>query len=249
MLTRKQYQLLSFIHARIQETGIPPSFDEMKTALSLKSKSGIHRLIMALEERGFIHRLPHRARALEVLKLPDRLEKDKYAAAAPAAPAPAAPTPPFRPSLVAETRKSAEKPIAAPEKSPPPSGSVEVPLLGRVAAGLPIFAEANIESHLPFPTAMLRKAGPYYALRVKGDSMIEMGIFDGDIALIAYAETAETGETVVARVGEEEATLKRFRRRGGSIALEPANAAHEPQIYRPEQVSIQGKLVGLFRFY
>lgn len=247
MLTRKQYQLLVFIDARIQETGISPSFDEMKVALNLKSKSGIHRLIMALEERGFIRRLPHRARALEVLKRPDRMERDKYAAAP--APAAAQPPIPFRPNLV-EPRKATEKASA---QSPAPGaipGLVEVPLIGRVAAGLPILAEENIESYLPFPTAMLRKSGPYYALRVKGDSMIELGVHDGDIALIASAETAETGDVVVARVGEEEATLKRFRRRGsGSIALEPANPAYETQIYRPEQVAIQGKLAGIFRLY
>ncbi len=246
MLTRKQYQLLTFIHERIQEAGIPPSFDEMKLALDLKSKSGIHRLIMALEERGFIRRLPHRARAIEILKLPERMEKDKPSAAAVAATAsaPAAAPTPFRPSLVEgrgkPTEKLAEKPLVL-------GGAVEVPLLGRIAAGLPILAESNIESYLPFPTSLLRRSGPYYALRVKGDSMIEMGIFDGDLAVISVAETAENGDVVVARVGEEEATLKRFRRRGGAIALEPANAAYDPQIYRPEQVTIQGKLAGIFR--
>ncbi|WP_018632298.1 transcriptional repressor LexA [Neomegalonema perideroedes] len=237
MLTRKQYQLLVFIDARIQETGISPSFDEMKVALSLKSKSGIHRLIMALEERGFIRRLPHRARALEVLKRPDRMERDKYAApsAAPAA------APAFRPSVV-EGRKPAER--------APLAGMIEAPLIGRVAAGVPILAESNIEAHLAFPAVMVRKGGPYYALRVKGDSMIDMGIRDGDVALISSSDTAETGDVVVALVGEEEATLKRFRRRGsGSIALEPANPAYETQIYRPEQVAIQGKLAGIFRAY
>lgn len=246
MLTRKQYQLLVFIDARIQETGISPSFDEMKVALSLKSKSGIHRLIMALEERGFIRRLPHRARALEVLKRPDRLERDKYAASV-ASTAGASAVPPaagaFRPSLV-EGRKPAA------EKAPPLAGMIEAPLIGRVAAGLPILAESNIEAHLAFPAAMVRKGGPYYALRVKGNSMIDMGIRDGDVALISSTDTAETGDVVVALVGEEEATLKRFRRRGsGSIALEPANPAYETQIYRPEQVAIQGKLAGLFRSY
>ncbi|MDD2867951.1 transcriptional repressor LexA [Neomegalonema sp.] len=246
MLTRKQYQLLVFIDARIQETGISPSFDEMKVALSLKSKSGIHRLIMALEERGFIHRLPHRARALEVLKRPDRMERDKYAAPASAAASPATPAPSFRPSLV-EGRKPAEK---SAERPLPPSGVIEAPLIGRVAAGVPILAESNIEAHLAFPAAMVRKGGPYYALRVKGDSMIDMGIRDGDVALISSTDTAETGDVVVALVGEEEATLKRFRRRGsGSIALEPANSAYETQIYRPEQVAIQGKLAGIFRSY
>ena len=242
MLTRKQYQLLTFIHERIQEAGIPPSFDEMKLALDLKSKSGIHRLIMALEERGFIRRLPHRARAIEILKLPERMEKDKPSTTAAAA-APAAPTP-FRPSLVEGRGKPPEKLV---EKPLVLGGAVEVPLLGRVAAGTPILAESNIESYLPFPTSLLRRSGPYYALRVKGDSMIEMGIFDGDLAVISVAETAENGDVVVARVGEEEATLKRFRRRGGAIALEPANAAYDPQIYRPEQVTIQGKLAGIFR--
>ena len=229
MLTRKQHQLLMFINERLTEAGIPPSFDEMKDALDLKSKSGIHRLITALEERGFIRRLPNRARALEILKLP------KEAAPVPERRA-------FKPAVI-------EGSLGRKQEVPAPAATVShVPVMGRIAAGTPISAiQENTHSIVVSPDMLGR--GEHYALEVKGDSMIEAGIFDGDTVLICRTENAEVGEIVVALVDDEEATLKRWRRKGGSIALEAANPAYETRIFGPERVKVQGKLVGLVRRY
>jgi repressor LexA len=221
MLTAKQKELLLYIHERIKETGVSPSFDEMKEALDLASKSGIHRLITALEERGFLRRLPHRARALEVLKLPD--------SAAPAAPPKGRNT--FRPSLVGESRSGAG-----------------IPILGQIAAGVPIEAIQTEVGRVSAPDDLLG-AGEHFALEVKGDSMIGAGILDGDVVLIKRTDTADSGDIVVALVDNEEATLKRLRRRGNSIALEAANPAYETRIFGPDRVSIQGKLVAMVRRY
>jgi repressor LexA len=228
MLTRKQHELLMFIHERIKETGVSPSFDEMKEALDLASKSGIHRLITALEERGFIRRLPHRARALEVVKLPQQAT----AAAPPKGRAP------FKPQLV-EASQSA--PMAANE-------SRELPILGKIAAGTPIEAIQQERDRLPVPEAMLG-AGEHFVLEVQGDSMINAGILDGDYVVIRRTDAASSGDIVVALVMNEEATLKRLRRKGASIALEAANPAYETRIFGPDQVAVQGKLVGLIRRY
>jgi repressor LexA len=220
MLTRKQHELLSFIHERLGETGVSPSFEEMKEALDLKSKSGVHRLISALEERGFIRRLPNRARALEVLKMPDKAGGNVVPLRAPASAPP------------------------APANS---NDIVELPLHGRIAAGTPIEALQGTES-LAVPAALLGP-GEHYALEVAGDSMVEEGILDGDYALIRKTDTARDGEIVVALVNNEEATLKTFRREGQMIRLDPANRRYDPQRYRPEQVVIQGRLSGLLRRY
>lgn len=232
MLTAKQHELIRFIQTRLEETGISPSFEEMKEALDLKSKSGVHRLISALEERGFIRRLPNRARALEVLKQPEDVST-----LAPRAPAAASPAN----DIVART---AQPPAARPA---PANDVIEIPLHGRIAAGAPIEA---LEGHstLPVPAALLG-AGEHYALEVSGDSMVEAGIFDGDFALVKRTDTARDGEIVVALVRNEEATLKYLRREGGKIRLDPANAAYEPQIYEPHEVIVQGKLAGLLRRY
>jgi len=222
MLTRKQHELLCFIHDRLQETGVSPSFEEMKEALDLKSKSGVHRLISALEERNFIRRLPNRARALEVVRLPDGLSK-----------APAAP--------VAAAKAPAAPPKAANENV------LEIPLHGRIAAGVPIEALEG-QSTLSVPAALLGP-GEHYALEVSGDSMVEAGILDGDYALIRRADVARDGEIVVALIADAEATLKYFRREGAMIRLDPANRSYDPQRYKPDQVRIQGKLAGLLRRY
>jgi repressor LexA len=224
MLTAKQRELLLYIHERIKETGVSPSFDEMKEALDLASKSGIHRLITALEERGFLRRLPHRARALEVLKLPD--------SAAPAAPPRGRGA--FRPSVVANDGRTGEMPT--------------IPILGRIAAGIPIEALQNEIGRAPAPPELLGP-GEHFALEVQGDSMIQAGILDGDVVLLKRTEAAESGDIVVALIDEEEATLKRLRRRGNSIALEAANPAYETRIFGPDRVRIQGKLVALIRRY
>lgn len=237
MLTRKQHDLLLFIHERLQSAGVPPSFDEMKDALELKSKSGIHRLITALEERGFIRRLPNRARALEILKLPDVIAKS--------APRPVPQG--FRPSLVASTPavgKSEVRPLPVSAAN----DSISVPVMGRIAAGVPISAIQNNTRDLVLPPDMIGP-GEHYALDVAGDSMIEAGILDGDTVVIRRADTANPGEIVVALVDEEEATLKRFRRKGDRIALEAANPAYETRIFGADQVKVQGKLVGLIRRY
>ena len=243
MLTRKQYELLMFIHERVRESGVPPSFDEMKEALDLKSKSGIHRLITALEERGFLRRMEKRARALEVLKLPDNMAET------------------VRP---ATTRSQALRSISsrpshgrmADSRSPAPrrsygdggEGAVSVPLVGRIAAGTPIEALQNKTGDIPVPGGMIGK-GSHYALEVTGDSMINAGILDGDTVIILESDTATTGEIIVALVDNEEATLKRLRRRGDSIALEAANPAYETRLYGADRVKVQGKLVGLIRRY
>jgi repressor LexA len=238
MLTQKQKELLLFIHARMQDEGVPPSFDEMRDALDLKSKSGIHRLITALVERGFIRRLPHRARAIEVIKLPEN--------SAPGAVA-AAPEPPrrgFQPSVIEGDKRSPEPPssyFADPR-------TVSVPLMGRIAAGVPISAIQNHSNDIACPPDMLG-SGEHYALEVKGDSMIEAGIHDGDTVIIRRCHSADNGDIVVALVEQEEATLKRLRKKGSTIALEAANPAFETRIFRPDQVDIQGRLVGLIRKY
>jgi len=230
MLTRKQHELLMFIHERIKETGVSPSFDEMKEALDLASKSGIHRLITALEERGFLRRLPHRARALEVVKMPQQAT----AAAPPRGRAP------FRPQVVEGVR--------APE-GPATSADVrELPVLGRIAAGTPIEAIQHERDRVPVPEAMLG-AGEHFILEIQGDSMINAGILDGDQVIIKRTDSAHSGEIVVALVKGEEATLKRLRKKGASIALEAANPAYETRIFGPDQVQVQGRLVGLLRRY
>lgn len=229
MLTRKQHELLRFIQTRLEESGISPSFEEMKEALDLKSKSGVHRLISALEERGFIRRLPNRARALEVLRQPED-----------------ATSKPVRPASATVSEVTA--PLAAPRLMPEPANDViEIPLHGRIAAGVPIEALEG-QSTLPVPAALLG-AGDHYALEVSGDSMVEAGILDGDFALVKRTNTARDGEIVVALIHGEEATLKYLRRENGMIRLDPANAAYEPQIYGPDEVEVQGKLAGLLRRY
>ena len=231
MLTAKQHELLSFIHRRLEETGISPSFEEMKDALDLRSKSGVHRLISALEERGFIRRLPNRARALEVLRQPEN--------------SPGAPTVPANDPVAPHVRPPHVRP---PQAAPAPANDIiEVPLHGRIAAGAPIEALEDNQM-LPVPAALLG-AGEHYALEVSGDSMIEAGIFDGDFALVRRTDTARDGEIVVALVRDEEATLKYLRRESGMIRLDPANAAYDPQFYRPEEVQVQGRLAGLLRRY
>ena len=230
MLTRKQFELLRFINERLKESGIPPSFDEMKDALDLRSKSGIHRLITALEERGFIRRLPNRARAIEVIKLPDQSGQGTGRRG-------------FTPSVIEGTlgrvRAGSEDDGGRP---------VAIPMMGRIAAGTPIEAIQTRTQVINMPPDMLG-SGDHFALEVRGDSMIEAGILEGDTVLIKKTEAADTGDIVVALIDEEEATLKRFRRRGASIALEPANAAYEVRILPPNRVRIQGKLIGLYRKY
>ena len=222
MLTAKQHELLLFIHRRLEESGISPSFEEMKEALDLKSKSGVHRLISALEERGFIRRLANRARALEVVKMPE--------------------------NAGAKNTDPVAKATTPPSTQPEPANDViEIPLHGRIAAGVPIEA---LEDHqtLPVPAALLG-SGEHYALEVSGDSMVEAGIFDGDFALVKKADTANDGDIVVALVNDEEATLKYMFHDGGRIRLDPANASYDPQVYDDRQVKIQGKLAGLLRRY
>jgi repressor LexA len=246
MLTRKQYELLMFIHERVRESGIPPSFDEMKDALDLKSKSGIHRLITALEERGFLRRMEKRARALEIVKLPDNVS-DTLRPATTRSQAQRLSPGRGRSSDVrmASDARGAGSPRRAMGDS---EGAVNVPLVGRIAAGTPIEALQNRISDVPVPGGMLGK-GDHYALEVTGDSMINAGILDGDTVIIQEADTATTGEIVVALVDETEATLKRLRRRGDSIALEAANPAYETRLYGADRVRVQGKLVGLIRRY
>ena len=233
MLTRKQLELLRFIHERLKEAGVPPSFDEMKDALDLRSKSGIHRLITALEERGFIRRLPNRARAIEVIKLPESVSHGVAGGRARG----------FTPSVI-EGNLGRVRAASEDEGGRP----VAVPVMGRIAAGTPIEALQTRSHTISVPPDMLG-SGEHYALEVRGDSMVEAGILDGDMALIQRNETADTGDIVVALIDDEEATLKRFRRRGASIALEPANAAYEVRILPPNRVKIQGKLIGLYRKY
>jgi repressor LexA len=229
MLTRKQHELLMFIHERIKETGVSPSFDEMKDALDLASKSGIHRLITALEERGFIRRLAHRARALEIIKLPEQ-----------AAVGQARSREPFRPQLVPGGRPAGE--------GRPVNDARELPVLGRIAAGTPIEAIQQERERISVPEALLGN-GEHFVLEVQGDSMIEAGILDGDYVVIRKGDVAQTGEIVVALVMGEEATLKRLRKKGGAIALEAANPKYQTRVFGPDQVEVQGKLVGLIRRY
>jgi len=233
MLTKKQLDLLDFIHKRVQRDGVPPSFDEMKEALDLRSKSGIHRLITALEERGFIRRLAHRARALEILKLPDAMIGQPERKSG------------FAPRVIAGDRPAAPPRGAMAVES---LGAIELPVMGRIAAGVPISAISEVSHSVAVPQSMLG-AGEHYALEVKGDSMIEAGINDGDIVVIRETNTASNGDIVVALVDDHEATLKRFRRQNGMIALEAANPVYETRLYRDDQVKVQGRLVGLIRTY
>lgn len=228
MLTRKQMDLLEFIHKRMQKDGVPPSFDEMKEALDLRSKSGIHRLITALEERGFIRRLAHRARAIEIVRLPEGIDGGG-----------------FKPRIISGDRTL------------PPRNAINVsadnantvPIMGKIAAGTPIEAIQHIQNHVNVPDQMMHNQGRHYALEVKGDSMIEAGINEGDVVVIHEQTDADNGDIVVALVEDQEATLKRLRKNGTSIALEAANAAYETRVYRDDQVKVQGKLVGLIRTY
>jgi len=233
MLTSKQKELLVFIHTRLQEQGVPPSFDEMKAALNLQSKSGVHRLIIALEERGFIRRLPHRARALEVIKLPEAMENP-------------APKRGFSPNVIEGSKKPA--PQVAPAPSYNESHAMSVPIMGRIAAGVPISAIQHHQQDIAVPPDMLGP-GEHFALEVKGDSMIDAGIHEGDIVIVKRCDTAQNGDIIVALVEKEEATLKRLRKKGASIALEAANPNYDTRIFGPDQVDIQGRLVGLVRKY
>ena len=234
MLTAKQHELIRFIQHRLEETGISPSFEEMKEALDLKSKSGVHRLISALEERGFIRRLPNRARALEVIRMPEDA------------------VPPARAGTVMPSVSETVSELGAAPKSTAPvpeaaNDVIEIPLHGRIAAGAPIEALEG-QNSLPVPAALLGP-GEHYALEVSGDSMIEAGIFDGDFALVRRTDSARDGEIVVALVRGEEATLKYLHKDGGQIRLDPANASYDPQVYGPGEVQVQGKLAGLLRRY
>jgi len=241
MLTKKQYELLLFIHERLGEGGVSPSFDEMKEALGLKSKSGIHRLITGLEERGFIRRLPHRARALEVLRLPEH--------GRPSAPAAEPPGERFSPTVIRGGFEARVGGRGMPETTPDePGETVHLPLYGRIAAGTPIEALRDTSRSADVPSS-LAAGGEHYALEVEGDSMIEAGILDGDTVIIRRCDTAENGAIVVALVDGHEATLKRLRKRGNTVALEPANAAYETRIFGPDRVQVQGRLVGLMRKY
>jgi len=237
MLTRKQHELLMFIHERMKESGIPPSFDEMKDALDLASKSGIHRLITALEERGFIRRLPNRARALEVVKLPDSMNPSLGGRKAR-----------FEPSVIEGNLGKVASPPARGSAIEDYVRPVSVPVMGRIAAGTPIEAIQTHSHTIMVPPEMLG-AGEHYALEVRGDSMIDAGIFDADTVLIKKQDAASTGEIIVALVDDEEATLKRLRRKGNTVALEAANPAYETRIFPPDRVKVQGRLVGLLRKY
>ncbi|MBO0766780.1 MAG: transcriptional repressor LexA [Hyphomicrobiaceae bacterium] len=237
MLTTKQKELLAFIHERLQQTGVPPSFEEMKEALDLQSKSGVHRLIMALEERGFIRRLPHRARAIEVIKLPEAM----HAGAAEGGPARSG----FSPSVIEGSANRHSRQLA-PAPDTFAGRPASVPLMGRIAAGVPISAIQNHMQDIPVPSDLVG-LGEHFALEVKGDSMIDAGINEGDIIIVRRCDTAENGDIVVALVDKEEATLKRLRKKGASIALEAANPNYETRIFGPDQVDIQGRLVGLIR--
>lgn len=230
MLTKKQLDLLELIHRRVQRDGVPPSFDEMKEALDLRSKSGIHRLITALEERGFIRRLAHRARAIEIVKLPDSLEAKLGG---------------FAPRVIKGSRSD------PPAGARPVSGAyaTELPVMGRIAAGTPIEAISEVATHVAVPQQMLGAGKSHYALEVKGDSMIEAGINEGDIVVIEEGPTANNGDIVVALIEGHEATLKRFRQKGNMIALEAANPAYQTRMLRDDQVKVQGRLVGLIRSY
>ena len=241
MLTRKQRELLQFIQERLADTGISPSFDEMKDALGLKSKSGVHRLITGLEERGFIRRLPHRARALEVTRLSDDQMGQQGKAAAAGGDA-------GKRGFSANVIRGDFTPALTGAMVAQTAETVQLPLIGKIAAGTPIEALQTRSHTISVPPDMLG-SGEHYALEVRGDSMVDAGILDGDMALIQRNDTADTGDIVVALIDDEEATLKRFRRRGASIALEPANTSYEVRILPPNRVKIQGKLIGLYRKY
>lgn len=231
MLTKKQLDLLEFIHKRVQRDGVPPSFDEMKLALDLRSKSDIHRLITALEERGFIRRLAHRARAIEIVKLPDSLSGNARAG--------------FTPRVI-----EGDRPDTTPANAQPVDiHAVELPVMGRIAAGVPIAAISEVLHQVAVPAQMLSGSDNHYALEVKGDSMIDAGINDGDVVVIRETSTADNGDIVVALVEDQEATLKRFFRKGNAIALEAANPAYEPRLLPDDKVKVQGRLVGLIRTY
>ncbi|MEE3000561.1 MAG: transcriptional repressor LexA [Pseudomonadota bacterium] len=227
MLTKKQYELITFINLMIKETGVSPSFEEMKQALGLKSKSGIHRLITGLQERGYIRRLPHRARALEIIKLPKNLYEEKNKISL---------------NLIKNDF------IPANDKKLPANENTEIPFLGKIAAGKPIEAISDLTNHISIPANMLG-SNESYGLEIEGDSMIEAGIFNGDVVVIERCDTAENGSIVVALIDNEEATLKRIRTKGNRVALEPANINYETKIFGPDRVQIQGKLVGLIRTY
>ncbi len=236
MLTRKQHELLTFIHQRLSATGVSPSFDEMKDALGLRSKSGIHRLITGLEERGFIKRLPHRARALEILRLPDDMagaDRPRTVAAGRR----------FAPNVVHGDFSGAKRGTGEGESEP-----VELPLYGRIAAGTPIEALRDPDATIGVPAALIG-TGEHYMLEIDGDSMVDAGILDNDLAIIQRCDTADNGSIVVALIDNNEVTLKRLRRKGDSVALEPANPAYETRIFGPDRVQIQGRLVGLIRKY
>ncbi|QBF32197.1 transcriptional repressor LexA [Thalassococcus sp. S3] len=230
MLTKKQLDLLDFIHKRLQRDGVPPSFDEMKTALDLRSKSGIHRLITALEERGFIRRLAHRARAIEIVRLPESLGGE--------------PGTGFTPKVI-----DGDKPAVPANAQPVTIHAVELPVMGRIAAGVPIEAISQVSHQVAVPGQMLSGSGDHYALEVKGDSMIDAGINNGDVVVIRETSSADNGDIVVALVEDQEATLKRFFRKGNAIALEAANPAYETRVFPEDKVKVQGRLVGLIRTY
>ena len=233
MLTRKQLELLLFINERLKEEGVPPSFEEMKAALDLQSKSGVHRLIVALEERGFLKRMPNRARALEVIKLPESHTPSLVKKTG------------FTPNVI-EGSLGKVKPLPAANDGAP--RATAIPMMGRIAAGVPIAAIQDHTANIMVPPEMLG-GGEHFALEVKGDSMIDAGIFDGDTVVIRKGDTANNGDIVVALVDDEEATLKRLRRKGVSIALEAANSAYETRIFGPDRVKVQGRLIGLMRKY
>jgi repressor LexA len=235
MLTRKQHDLLVFVHQRLKESGVPPSFDEMKDALDLRSKSGIHRLIKALEERGFIKRLPNRARAIEVIRLPESMAPTLAPNRARG----------FAPSVIEGNLGRLRPPVGGGANSNEP---VMVPVMGRIAAGTPIEA-IQVQSHVIGVPADMLSPGEHFGLEVRGDSMIDAGILEGDTVILKRTDTAETGDIVCALIDEEEATLKRVRKKGGSIALEAANPAYETRIFGPDRVRIQGRLIGLIRKY
>ena len=230
MLTKKQLDLLEFIHKRVQRDGVPPSFDEMKAALDLRSKSGIHRLITALEERGFIRRLAHRARAIEIVRLPDSMSG----------------TTGFQPRVIDGDKPDVSRPANA---APVVASAIELPVMGRIAAGVPIEAISHVSHQVAVPGAMVSSKGEHYALEVKGDSMIDAGINDGDVVVIRETSVADNGDIVVALVEDAEATLKRFYRRGTAIALGAAKPAYETRVLPEDKVKVQGKLVGLIRTY
>ena len=234
MLTRKQLELLLFINERLKEEGVPPSFEEMKEALNLQSKSGVHRLIVALEERGFLRRMPNRARALEVVKLPDSHSPSLSPKKAG-----------FTPNVI-QGNLGRVKPVPSANDGAP--RAAVVPMMGRIAAGVPISAIQDHSANITVPPEMLG-GGEHFALEVKGDSMIDAGIFDGDTVIIRKGDTAHNGDIVVALVDDEEATLKRLRRKGDSVALEAANTAYETRIFGPDRVRVQGRLIGLMRKY